>query len=80
MQEVMGDKSKGHMGMITASPNTIGDVEDAQSVRFEADQSYPGLNTVIKEEQMSMGDDSAQFKDITSTLTRTRRNNSKSRK
>ena len=80
MQEVMGDKSKGHMGVITAGPNIIGNVEDAQSVRIEADQSYPGLNTVIKEEQMSVGGDSAQFKDITSSLTRTRRNNSKSRK
>jgi len=50
MQEVMGDKSKGHMGVITAGPNIIGNVEDAQSARFEADQSYPALNSVIKEE------------------------------
>ena len=76
----MGDKSKGHVGLITSGPNIIGNVEDVQSARVEADQSYPALNSVIKEEQMSVGGDSSQFKDITPNLLRTRRNNSKSRK
>ena len=76
----MGDKSKGHTSVITAGPNIIGNVEDVQSARVEADQSYPALNTVIKEEQMSVGGDSSQFKDITPNLLRTRRNYSKSRK
>ena len=80
MQEVMGDKNKGHIGLITGSPNIIGNVEDLQSARVEADQSYSAMNTVIKEEQMSVGGDSSQFKDITPNLLRTRRNNSKSRK
>ena len=77
IHESFGDKSKGQLGVNTTGPNIIGNVEDAQPIQSASGQLYPSLSSMNKEEQMSVGGDSSQFKDITGSLMRTRRNNSK---
>ena len=80
MHKVIGDRSMAQIGANTGVPNIIGNVEDVQAAQADAAHSYPSLNNVNKDEQMSVGGDSSQFKDITGSLQRTRRNNSKTRK
>ena len=77
MHKGIGDKGMGQMGANTGVPNIIGNVEDVQAAQADAAHSYPSLN---KDEQMSAGGESSQFKDITGSLQRPRRNNSKTRK
>ena len=80
MHEALGDKSKGQLGVNTTGPNIIGNVEDMQGDKSESGQHYPSLSNMNKDEQMSVGGESSQFKDITGSLVHTRRNKSKQRK
>ena len=80
IHESFGDKDKDQLGVNTTGPNIIGNVEDVQPIQSASGQQYPSLSNVNKDEQMSVGGESSQFKDITGSLMRTRRNNSKSRK
>ena len=66
-------------GLNSGTPNIIGNIEDMPSVNQDPARSYPSLNNTDKEEQMSLGGDSSQFKDITSNLMRPRRGKSKTR-
>ena len=80
IHEVFGDKSKGKTKMNTGGPNIIGNVEDVQAPHTDPALSYPSLNNLNKDEQMSVEAAANDFKDITGSLVRTRRTNSKSRK
>ena len=79
IHEVFGDKSKEKIGVKTG-PNIIGNVEDVQAPHTDPALSYLSLNNLNKDEQMSMEAAANEFKDITGSLVRTRRTNSKSRK
>ena len=61
-------------------PNIIGNVDDPQAVHTDPVHSYPSLNNMNKDEQMSGEGALNDFKDITGSLMRSRRNNSKTRK
>ena len=65
--------------MNNGSPNIIGNVEDGLAGHTDPVHSYLSLNTVNKDEQMSVEAPSNEFKDITGSLMRYRRNNSKTR-
>ena len=65
--------------MITGTPNIIGNVEDIATPQIDPAHPYPSLNAVNKDDQMSVGGDSSQFKDITGNLVRNRRSKSKNR-
>ena len=78
-QNAVIDPNQSHSTLNNGIPNVIGNVEDTPTPQFVPSQAYSPLNTVNKEDQMSMDAESSQFKDITSNLTRPRRNKSKNR-
>ena len=61
------------------TPNIIGNVEDISTPQLDPAHPYPSVNAMNKDDQMSAGGDSTQFKDITGTLVRNRRTKSKNR-
>ena len=60
-------------------PNIIGNVEDPQAVQTDPVHSYPSLNNINKDEQMSVEAPLNEYKDITGSLMRSRRSKSKTR-
>ena len=60
-----------------ATPNVIGNVEDMPDSQLNPGQSYPSLNNLQKADQVSVGANSSEFKDITPNLMRRRPSKSK---